>query len=244
MTDAFAYLKQFNLLSVTLRLLLALSAGAVIGYGRSKKQRNAGLRTYMLISLGASLTILISLYEYQMIQGPWAYITEIESLKFDVSRFAAQVINGIGFLAAGTIIAVGHQQVSGLTSAIGLFAAVTMGIAAGAGFYECVVVAMLLIILSMEVLQPIEVAFKRRLRNITIFVEFDSLDAVSEITKYLKSHDVQIFDIDVEQAKKSGKKMPSAVFTLKLSRENASHSAILSALAEMACVHSVQELIS
>lgn len=244
MTAALAPLKQFTLLSVTLRLLLALGAGGVVGYGRAKKQRNAGLRTYMLISLGAALTILISLYEYEMLQGRWAYVKEIESLKFDASRFAAQVINGIGFLAAGTIIATGHQQVSGLTSAIGLFACVTMGIASGAGFYECVVIAMVLIIISMEVMQPLELAFKRRLRNITLLVEFDRLESLADITEHLRDRDVTIYDMDVERTRRKGGKMPCAVLTLKLSRQNTSHSAILSTLAELECVYSVRELIS
>lgn len=169
---------------------------------------------------------------------------EIESLKFDATRFAAQVINDIGFLAAGTIIAIGHQQVSGLTTAIGLFACVTMGIAAGAGFYECVIIAMVLIIFSLEVMQPIEVAFKRRLRNITILVEFNDMESFHEITDYLKEHNVTIYDIDVERKKRQGKQMPCAVLTLKLSRDNTSHSAILSTLAEMDCVYAVKELIS
>lgn len=244
MTAALADLKQFHFLAVALRLILAVGAGGVVGYGRAKKQRNAGFRTYMLISLGAALTILISLYEYEMFQGQWAFMKEIESLKFDASRFAAQVINGIGFLAAGTIIAIGHQQVSGLTTAIGLFACVTMGIAAGAGFYECVIIAMVLIIFSLEVMQPIEVAFKRRLRNITILVEFNDMESFHEITDYLKEHNVTIYDIDVERKKRQGKQMPCAVLTLKLSRDNTSHSAILSTLAEMDCVYAVKELIS
>lgn len=244
MTATLAGLRQFTLLSLTLRLLLAAGAGGVVGWGRAKKQRNAGLRTYMLISLGAALTILISLYEYELLQGRWHYITEIESMKFDASRFAAQVINGIGFLAAGTIIATGHQQVSGLTSAIGLFACVTMGIAAGAGFYECVLIAMLLIILSLEVMQPIELAFKRRLRNITLLVEFDALESINVITDYLHSRGVHIYDLDIERTRRKDDKMPCAVLVLKLSRENASHSAMLSTLAELDCVHSVQELIS
>lgn len=244
MAATLAGLRQFNLLSVTLRLLLALGAGGVVGYGRAKKQRNAGLRTYMLISLGAALTILISLYEYELLQGRWAYMKEIESLKFDASRFAAQVINGIGFLATGTIIATGHQQVSGLTSAIGLFACVTMGIAAGAGFYECVLIAMVLIILSLEVMQPLELAYKRRLRNITLLVEFERIESVALITEFLRSRDVTIYDIDVERTRKKNGKRPCAVMILKLSRENSSHSAMLSSLAEMECVYSVQELIS
>ena len=150
---AIAYLREFHFISVACRLLLALSVGALLGYGRAKKRANAGLRTYMLTTLGAALTILISLYENAMLNGAWAYAAELAGTKFDGSRFAAQVVNGIGFLTAGTIIAVAHRQVSGLTTAIGLFAAACMGIAAGAGFYVCVITAGLLVIFTMETMK-------------------------------------------------------------------------------------------
>lgn len=244
MTGILEYLRRFNLASVCFRLVLALAAGAVIGYGRARKKANAGLRTYMLTSIGAALTMLISMYEYEMLNGPWSFAAALSELKFDVSRFSAQVVTGIGFLAAGTIIAVAHRQVSGLTSAIGLFACASLGIAAGAGFYEAVIVAMLLIVFTMEFMQPMEIAFKRRLRNITIYVEFDSIADVQTITDTIAAQDAQIFDLDMERTERSGDKYPSAILTLKLSRENASHSAILSSVAELPCVYAIQEMIS
>lgn len=244
MTAAVVYLREFNFVSVVFRLVLALASGGIIGYGRAKKERNAGLRTYMLVSIGAALTVILSLYEYEMLYGPWLSITEFVELKFDASRYAAQVITGIGFLAAGTIIAVEHQQVSGLTSAIGLFAAACLGLAAGAGFYECVIIAALLIVFAMEAMQPMEVRYKRRLRNITLCVEFDSVEDVGSITNEINSHGAKIYDIDFERVKREGELFPSAIFTLKLDRENPSHSEMLSAIAEMPCVYSIQELIS
>lgn len=98
--------------------------------------------------------------------------------------------------------------------------------------------------LSLEVMQPIELAFKRRLRNITLLVEFDALESINVITDYLHSRGVHIYDLDIERTRRKDDKMPCAVLVLKLSRENASHSAMLSTLAELDCVHSVQELIS
>ena len=240
------FLRQFSFGSVVVRLALAMLAGGAIGYGRAKKQRNAGLRTYMLVSIGAALSIIISLYEREMLYngGPWAWLAEVADLKFDGSRYGAQVITGIGFLAAGTIIAADHQQVSGLTSAIGLFASACLGLAAGAGFWECVVPGALLVILCMEGMQMLEVSFKRRLRNITVYIEFLSVENIATITEALEQRGAQIFDIDVERSEPVDDLSPSAIFTLKLSRENASHSDVLSSLAEMECVNSVHELIS
>ena len=122
MLSFFDPLRQFTFGSLVLRLLLALASGGVIGYGRSKKNCAAGLRTYMLISLGAALSITITLYEYQMLHSAWAETVAVVGEKFDASRLAAQAVTGIGFLGAGTILKVAHQQVKGLTTATGLFA--------------------------------------------------------------------------------------------------------------------------
>lgn len=237
-----SYLQEFNIASVLLRLLLAMASGAAIGLGRARKKQNAGFRTYILVSLGSALTILISLYEYEMLTHTWAWAAEYSDIKFDASRLATQVVNGIGFLTAGTIIAIAHRQVSGLTTAIGLFAAACLGIAAGAGYYVCVITAALLVIFTMEWMKPIEIEFKRRLRNMTLAINYRSDSNIADIVKLMEDGGVQIFDIDVEHTEAEGN--PSAVFTVKLSRGHASHSALLSSVAEMDCVQSVQELIS
>ena len=245
MSEIIAYLREFNIVSVLLRLTLAMLCGGLLGYGRSKKKQNAGLRTYMLVSIGAALTVLISMYEYKMLTGHWADLTALAGeVKFDGARIAAQVIQGIGFLAAGTIIGIAHQQVSGLTTAIGLFASACMGIAAGAGFYECVIVVIVIVILTMELLRPIEDEFKRRTKNIVIHVEFDNIDDIEKIKETIKEQKANIFYIDIERTEREKDEYPSAIFSLKLSKENASHSAILSSVAEMPCVYSVSELIS
>ena len=242
MAEIFAYLKEFNFVSVVVRLVLAMTSGALIGYGREKKERNAGLRTYMLISIGSALTLLISFYEYEMLQGGWASVVAEIGLKFDGTRFGAQVLAGIGFLAAGTIIASAHQQVSGLTSAIGLFAAAVLGIASGAAFYECVVPAIVIIIFSMEVLQPLEVLYKRRLRNITITIKYLNPTDIEMIKETIENQGAQLFDIDPEEPDEDN--YPSAIFSMKMSKEKSSHSEMLSSIAELPCVLSLHELIS
>jgi len=244
MSQVIEYLREFNLVSVMFRLVLALAAGALTGFGRAIKKQNAGLRTYMLTSVGAALTVLISMYEYAMLTGAWSVFIETSELKFDVVRIAAKVVTGVGFLAAGNIFATSHQQVSGLTTAVGLFASACLGIAAGAGFYECVILSIIAIIVAMEIFQPLELAYKRKLRNITVCIEFDSVDSMDMITSTIKDQQAQIFDIDIERTEPDGELYPTAIMTLKLSKHNASHSALLSSVAELPCVYSVQELIS
>ena len=244
MAAVMAYLREFSFVTMVLRLLLAALAGGIIGYGRTRRRMRAGLRTYMLTAIGAALTVLISMYEYQMLTTVWTDAAALGDLKYDVSRFAAQVINGIGFLAAGSIIAVAHGQMSGLTTASGLFASVCMGIAAGAGFYEAVLLSLLAIKLALDWMFPLEFLFKRRIRNITLYVEFDDLDDISVISDTIEAQDAQIFDMDVERTGLEEGLCPAAIFTLKLSQKNTSHSEMLSSVAELPCVSTIQEIIA
>ena len=238
------YLGQFTIVSIFLRLALAAACGGVVGLGRSRKKQNAGLRTYMLTALGASLAVLLTCYEYEMMTGQWAPFVEIVGMKFDASRYAAQVISGIGFLAAGTILSAGHQQVSGLTTAAGLFTSVCMGMAAGAGLYSCVIIVLVILIVVLDVMYPLENAFKRRLRNMTLYVEFASIENLDDITDKIKEERATVYDIDVERTKREGNKYPSAVIVIKMGKGNASHSGMLSTIAEMSCVHTIHELIA
>ena len=242
MGELFCYLKEFNFASVVVRLLLAMMSGALIGYGREKKERNAGLRTYMLISVGSALTLLISFYEFEMLGGPWADVVAKVGSKFDGTRFGASVVAGIGFLAAGTIVASAHQQVSGLTSAIGLFVAAVLGIASGAAFYECVLPSIVIVIFCMEVLQPLEVLFKRRLRNITITIKYINPTDIDMIRRTIEEQGAHLYEIDPEEPDEDN--YPSAIFSMKMSKEKSSHSEMLSSIVELPCVLSLHELIS
>ena len=243
MVNVLTYLREFHFLSAVFRLLLALAAGAAIGYGRSRKHRSAGMRTYMLVSMGAALTILISLYESEMLNGAWAGAQAFAALKFDGSRFSAQVINGVGFLAAGTIVGAAHQQVAGLTTAIGLFTSACLGIAAGAGFYECVIPAVPLMIFALESMGPMELRYKRKHRNFNVFVEFEEHANIEKIRDTAKQEGAEVFSVEIERKTRQGDLLPGAVFAMKLNR-SASHSAMLAALAELPCVSSVRELIA
>ena len=104
---------------VLLRLFAAALCGGVIGIDRGRKRRAAGFRTYMLVCMGAALTMVLSTYLSVMIADIWKL--DVTTFKTDVSRFGAQVINGIGFVGAGTILVTGRQQVKGMTTAAGIY---------------------------------------------------------------------------------------------------------------------------
>ena len=172
MMEGLAYLREMNAASVLLRLTVAMLFGGFIGLERERKRRPAGFRTYMLVCLGAALTMLLSQYESYMVTHAWHETAMAIGLRTDVSRFGAQVINGIGFLGAGTIIVTGKQEVKGLTTAAGLWASACMGLAIGAGFYECVLLGFLLILLTNRLLPFVEDAIIESARNMNIYVEF------------------------------------------------------------------------
>lgn len=238
------YLSHFNLVTIFVRLALAMACGGVVGIGRSRRNQNAGLRTFMLTAVGACLAVLLTCYEYEMMTSQWAPAVQAVGMKFDASRYAAQVVSGIGFLAAGTILSSGHQQVAGLTTAAGLFTSVCMGLAAGAGMYSCVIIVLVILLIVLEAMHPLEIAFKRRLRNMTVYVEFASIDNLKDIVNTIKKERATIYDIDVERSKREGSKYPAAVIVLQMDRGNASHSGMLSTIAELPFVHTIQELLA
>ena len=234
-------LRGLNTASVVLRLTLAMFCGGMIGLERARKHRPAGFRTYMLVCMGAALTILLSQYEDYMLHHAWSALAKDIGIRTDVSRFGAQVINGIGFLGAGTIIVTGRQEVKGLTTAAGLWASACMGLAVGAGFYECVGLAFVLIFLVVHLLPRAELYIIENARNMNIFVEFRSLDNVTEILNRIKSHDVQIYDVELDHGKRSVSQHPSAVFSLRMNQKG-THARILASISELESVLVVHDI--
>ena len=232
-------LREFNFASVVLRLLLAMFCGGYIGLERGRKRRAAGFRTYMLVSLGAALTMLLGQYEYQMLEQVWAQTAA--GNKIDAARFGAQVINGIGFLSAGTVIVTGKQEVKGLTTAAGLWASACMGLAIGAGFYECVLVAFLLMFFSIRLLPAIENFIVESARNMNLCVEFESLDDIGQILGQLKQLGAHIYEVDISRGGEEQRRNPSAVLSLRMNKKTP-HTQIITALLELDCVRTIEEV--
>lgn len=240
MHDLLLYLREFNIASVLLRLTLAMISGGLIGIERGRKRRPAGCRTYMLVCLGASLTMLLGQYESEMLSVNWQALAESIGQRVDVSRFSAQVINGIGFLGAGTILVTGRQEVKGLTTAAGLWASACMGLAIGAGFYECVLLCVLLIFLCMRFLPSIESMLIERARFINFYVEFQSLDNIGAIINRIKAQGGQICDVDISRSGAEGSNNPSAVFSIHL-EQKLPHTQVLTAVAALDSVYTIDE---
>ena len=154
-------LRELNWASIVLRLTLAILCGGIIGIERGRKGRTAGFRTHVLVCIGATLTVLTNQYMMQYFGGG------------DPARLGAQVINGIGFLGAGTIIVTAHNRIKGLTTAAGLWASACVGLAVGIGLYEVALVSGASIFLVLTLLHRSELGLRRRSNVVEFYVELD-----------------------------------------------------------------------
>ncbi len=224
------YLRGASLAGLTLKLVLAVIFGGIIGLERGRKRRPAGFRTHILVCMGATMAMCISRYCYETL-----------SINVDVSRLGAQVINGIGFLGAGTIIVTRRQEVKGLTTAAGLWACACMGLALGAGFYECALVAFIAIILSTTVLDKIEKLITSRSYNMNISVIVTETAVIHDIHDALHGMDIRIFDSEIINIHDLASESPSVVIETQLKKRRR-HVEIIAALAAIEGVISVEEL--
>ena len=223
------YLREPNIISALFRLTLATICGGFIGIERIRKRRPAGFRTHTLVCIGSALTMIISQYLWSIGQTT------------DLSRLGAQVINGIGFLGAGTIIVTGKQQVKGMTTAAGLWASACMGLGIGAGFYLAALICCVLIIVTIVVFSRMERFILSRSRNINVYVEFEDTEDLSAIISTINANQVRIFDVEVTKAKYSENHYPHAIFSLQLPKKT-SHTVVMTALARIETVRSLEEL--
>ena len=229
-SDIVNHLNEFNTASVLFRLTLAVICGGLIGIERGRKHRPAGFRTYMLVCLGAALTMIIS-----------QYVTYTLNQSTDITRLGAQVINGIGFLGAGTIIVTRRQQVKGLTTAAGLWASACMGIAIGAGFYIGALTVCVLIIIVLIVLSKFEVKIMMAARNMTLSVGYTQSDDIVVIIDKIKSLGVRIIDVEIVKLNTDGNFSLSAVFYVSLPKKY-KHTDLIEQLAGINGVNLVEEL--
>ena len=164
------FLREINLWTVILRLLLAVLCGGVVGMEREVHGRAAGLRTHMMVAVGAALTTLIGVFSLDVLEVTWA----------DPMRIGAQVISGIGFLGAGTILLKrGNPQITGLTTAAGLWVTAVIGLAVGAGFYEGAVLTALVSLLIFTLVSKLEFLMNSKRQRLFVYIEIDDVNVVS-----------------------------------------------------------------
>ncbi len=174
MNTVISVLTGFNVWSVLFRILLATVIGGCIGLERGHHGRAAGLRTHVLVCIGSAMAVMVGLYSVQTL-----------GLSGDPLRVSAQVISGIGFLGAGTILTRGHSQVTGLTTAAGLWATACVGLAVGIGFYMGALVAAAVMMAAFTIFTRLERDIKL-LHFVTYYLELNDISRVNDVFRELE----------------------------------------------------------
>ena len=191
-------------LAILFRLLLALIAGLLIGIDREMKRRVAGIKTHVLVCLGAALVMITSQY----MMNTFGFLG-------DPARMGAQVISGVGFLGVGTIIVTGRNQVRGLTTAASIWVCACMGLAAGIGFVKGVLIMLLLLIFTLKVLGKLDSIVHRRSKIFDLYIEFKNNRGLTQFVDSMRERGVKINSIQIGKGETEDDG-PNAIVSIKL----------------------------
>ncbi|MBQ4641637.1 MAG: MgtC/SapB family protein [Oscillospiraceae bacterium] len=216
-------------LSVVFRIVAAVIIGGLVGMERGMKNRPAGLRTYMLVCVGACLIMLTNQYVFQ------TYGTG------DPVRMGAQVVSGIGFLGAGTIVVTRRNQIKGLTTAAGLWTAAGVGLALGIGFYEAAVIGGLAVFVVITLLQRMDNSMHRKTKVMDIYVELTEQILLGDFLRAVRDNEIEISNVQREQGADNTAGNRAYIATIKGNKRR-HHTELLEILQEIPGVAYLEEL--
>ena len=174
------YLADLNNVTMLVRVLLAALAGGCVGFERGYHGRAAGLRTHMLVCLGAALTALIGCYLT-------AQASEM-GLVSDIQRTGAQVMSGVGFLGAGPILLKkDSSKITGLTTAAGLWSTAAIGLAVGYGLYEAAIVTVIVVVIAFTLMSRVEFTMHRKRQRTLVYLELENVESIREMMEILRA---------------------------------------------------------
>ena len=221
-------LREVTYLAVALRIFAAVLIGGILGLERGMKNRPAGMRTYMLVCVGACVIMLTNQYIYQVFGSG------------DPVRMGAQVVSGIGFLGAGTIIVTRRNQIKGLTTAAGLWSSAGVGLALGVGFYEAAIVGSFAVFFVMTLLQKMDNQLHRRSRQLEAYIELDAI-SLGDFLRTMREADIEVSDMQRESAEESSDGVRAYVATLK-GKQRQNHQELMEKVLAIPGVKFVEEL--
>ena len=192
---------------VIIRLLLATFLGAVIGFEREYHAKEAGVRTHLLVALGSCLFMIISVYGFD-------FMLDHDHVSFDPSRIASQVVTGIGFIGAGTII-LQKQMVRGLTTAAGLWVTAAIGLACGNGMYIIAAVTTVIVLVSLGLINVYLPYFSQKERHITFLAE--DYEVLTDILERLRQEKITVlnYELHKDAEENNGKMLVSLEIRMK-----------------------------
>lgn len=225
--EFFKILQDVNIISIIVRLLLSLLCGGILGIERGRKKRPAGFRTHMLVCMGSTLVMITSQYVLHVFG------------ESDITRMGAQVISGIGFLGAGTIMVTGRNQVKGLTTAAGLWAVACVGLALGIGFYSGAIISSVLIFFIMTILHKLDAYMVSKSKLIDLFIEFKNLSDLAVLMNTAKDNDMKVSDIEI--SKSTYENSVVVLLTIR-STEVKNHELVIHLLSQVQGVNHIEEI--
>lgn len=194
-----------------LRLFVAGMMGVMIGLEREYRAKEAGYRTHFLVALGSALLMIVSQYGF-------SDVLKKDLIHLDPSRLASQVVSGIGFIGAGTIILLQKQVVRGLTTAAGVWATSGIGLAIGAGMYVIGISATLMVLIGLEVLSRCFKSFG--MRNMIIEFSAENEEILKDVSAKFNSKDYQVSSYEMNHSYEDGRKMFHVSMVIKAKRMN------------------------
>lgn len=180
-------LLTLNEVTISVRLLLALACGGVLGFERTRKRRPAGLRTYMLVCVGAAVIMMTAQFMHQIWGG-------------DLGRLPAQVISGIGFLGAGTIITTKYHRILGLTTAAGLWASACLGLAIGIGFYFGAILTTAVLVLVVVFVDNFEKVYIKKIHRLHVFVLLRDVVCLKEFIAQMGAKEITVNNVEISSS--------------------------------------------
>ena len=196
-------IRDLTVISAIIRILLAVILGGIIGLERGLKNHPAGLRTYILVCMGSCIVMITNQYVYQTFEG------------VDPVRMGAQVISGIGFLGAGTIIVTSRNQIRGLTTAAGLWTTACVGLTLGIGLYEVAVIGGIIVFVVLTLLNKLDYYLRYSRREIELYIELDRNVSLSEFIRELHRREIKASNVQLENNNIMNEKEITFIITLK-----------------------------
>ena len=221
-------LREVTYMAVAMRVFAAVIIGGILGLERGMKNRPAGLRTYMLVCVGACVIMMTNQYTYQVFGAG------------DPVRMGAQVVSGIGFLGAGTIIVTRRNQIKGLTTAAGLWSAAGVGLALGVGFYEAALAGTLAVFIVIAMLQKMDNKLHRKSKQLEAYIELKEI-SLGDFLRIMRESDIDISDVQRESSEDESNGVRAYVATLK-GKTRKSHTELMEKVLEIPGVVFVEEL--
>jgi len=229
MLAVFNAFRGMDTFSIILRMVCAFLLGGVIGLERSYKNRPAGFRTHILVCIGASIASMTGLYLYLVLKLP-----------ADMSRIGGQVITGISFIGAGTIVVTRKRVVKGLTTAAGLWTTGIIGLAIGAGFYEGAIIGTVLTLLIETYFSNIRAKIQHA-PEFKVAVSYYQRNNLDEVLRHCKNENMAITNLQIAGTTESNVPIYSALVTLRPNGE-LDHLALVKEIEKMEGIISAEEL--